>query len=120
MRQTVARLAASSAYWLTRRAASSSRLQRVVGQPCPSGSSEARATTVARCSGGNARRATRPRGVLEAGKAVDDKPCPPQADGVPVAAHLGGDPAVGGAVGSGGPQDKAAAQGQGLGRGGGA
>src|SRR5437763_8706186 len=88
MRQTVDRLAASAAYSLTSRAANSSRVQRVDGQPWPSGSSEARARTVARCSGGNARRSARARRVLQAGQAVGGEAGAPQTDGVSVAAHL--------------------------------
>jgi hypothetical protein len=53
---------------------------------------------------------------LQAGQAVFDEAGAPQADGVSVAAHFGGDAAVGGLVGGGGPQDEAAARGQGLGR----
>src|SRR5689334_2438423 len=120
MRQTVDRLAASAAYSLTRRAANSSKVQRVAGQPWPSGSSEARARTVARCWGGNVGRAARARSVLQAGQAAGSEAGAPQADGVSVAAYLGSDAPVGGMVGRGSPQDEPAAQGKGLGRRGGA
>jgi hypothetical protein len=48
---------------------------------------------------------------LQAGQAAGDEAGAPQADGVSVATHLGGDAPVGGVVGGGGPQDEAAAQG---------
>jgi hypothetical protein len=53
-------LAASAVYWLTRRVSSSSKVRRAAGQPWLSGSSEAWAMMVARCSGGNARRTAPP------------------------------------------------------------
>src|SRR5262249_61423073 len=48
------------------------------------------------------------------------RPRPPQSDSMAVAAQLGGEPTVGGAVGFGSSEHEAAAEGQPLGRGGGA
>jgi hypothetical protein len=57
---------------------------------------------------------------LQALKAVGDKTLAPLADGVAVARQLVGDLLVGGPVVACGGEDKAAAEGQGLGRGAGA
>src|SRR5437763_16743277 len=110
----VERLMASWAYWLTRLAARSSRLQRVAGRSWAAVASEARAMTSTCRSGGKAAGATRPGGILQASEAVRGVAAAPQADGVAVATDLGGDAAVGGPVGFGGPEDEAAAEGQRL------
>src|SRR5260221_8725911 len=93
-----ARLMASSAYWLTRRRARSSRLQRVAGQSAAAGSSEARARTAARCSGGKAQGASWAWSVLQARQALGEEAAPPGGNGVAVTAKFVGDVAVAGAV----------------------
>jgi hypothetical protein len=70
-----------------------------------------------RSSGGKAPGAAGAGGVLEARKALCHEALAPQADGVAVAAQLGGDLLVGGPVGPGGAEDQAAAEGQRLRRG---
>jgi hypothetical protein len=54
---------------------------------------------------------------LQAGEAVGGEALAPQADCVAVAVQFGGDLLVRGAVVVRGPQDEAAAEGEGLGRG---
>src|SRR5947209_10050840 len=107
---------ASSAWRLTSRAASSSRVQWLAGQSCAAVASVARVTASRRSSGGKAPGPAGARGVLQAGQAALGEALAPQADGVAVAVELGGDGLVGGEVVVVGAQDQAAAEGQGLGR----
>src|ERR1043165_4328980 len=120
MRQMVARLISSWATSLTRRKASSSRLQRESGLWLSEVLLLARTMTPRRSSGGKLPGPAGSGGVLESGQSVLGEALAPLADGVAVAAQLGGDLLVGRLVVSCGEQDDAAAEGQGLGRGAGA
>ena len=113
----VARLRARAWASLRMVAARSSRLQRVAGWSCASVLVVARLTTWSRSSGGKAPGAAGAGGVAEAAQAVGGEALAPLADGVAVAVEFGGDGLVGGPVRGRGPEDEAAAQGQGLGGG---
>src|SRR5262245_39234632 len=94
----VARLMASAAYWLTRRAARSSRLQRLAGQSCSAVRAEARATTSPRAAGGKSPRPAGPWGILQAGEAVGQEAGAPQGHGVAATGAIGRGVEVGGVI----------------------
>src|SRR5262245_379547 len=120
MRQMVARLISSWATSLTRRKASSSRLQRVSGLRCSSVVLPARVTTSRRAAGGKLPRPAGAGGVLKARQALGHEAFPPLPDGVAVATQFGGDVLVGRVACCRSGQDDTAAEGQRLGSGAGA
>lgn len=70
-----------------------------------------------RSEGGKAPRPTGPRRILKPGEPVHEIPSAPQAYGMTITAHLGGDTEIRRMVGRGGPQDEATPECQGLGGG---
>jgi len=75
------------------------------------------ASTATRSEGGNALRATRARGILQAIEAVRQIALAPTADRMALTGHLGGHVQIGWSVWRGDPEDQPTAKGQGLGRG---
>jgi hypothetical protein len=70
-----------------------------------------------RSEGGKAPRATCPRRILKPSEPVREIPSAPQAHGMTITAHLGGDPEIRRMIGRGGPQDQATPEREGLGGG---
>jgi hypothetical protein len=75
------------------------------------------ASTATRSEGGNALRATRAWGILQAVEAVRQIALTPPADRMALTGHLGGHVQIGGSVWRGDPEDQPTAKGESLGRG---
>ena len=75
------------------------------------------ASTSTRSEGGNALRAPRARGILQAVEAVRQIAPPPPANCMALTRHLGGHVQIGWSVWCGDPEDQPTAKGQGLGGG---
>jgi hypothetical protein len=73
------------------------------------------ASTATRSEGGNALRAPRARGILQAVEAVRQIALTPTADWMALTGHLGGHVQIGWAVWRGDPEEQPTAKGQGLG-----
>jgi len=92
-------------------------LHRVAGQCVSAGVWVAIDTTSTRSAGGKAPWPTWAQRILQPGKSVREIPGTPQAHGMAITVHLGGDPEIRWLIGSGGPQDQPTPERQGLGRG---
>src|SRR5579859_251187 len=105
---------ASSACWLTRVMARSSRLQRVATQSCSAVVLVARVTTSSCSSGGKAPWPTRPWSILKTGETVLSVAVSPVSHPVAGTSHFVGDLQVGRLVRGRDPQDQATTEDQRL------
>ena len=95
----------------------SSTLQRVAGLWWSAGVLVASDSTSMRSEGGKAPWSTCPWRILEAGEPVREIPGAPQAYGMAITVHLGGQPEIRRVVGCRRPQDQPTPERQGLGGG---